>query len=160
MLVNYIITFLMIILGIVCLLLIGLVLIQKSKGQGAISFGGGVEAVFGAQMGNVVTRATVVLAILFLVITTALAIMRPRGGSGSTLADRTEAGNTPRAAQTPMDFSNQPLAIPSGDDEDGNIMLPFQTITIPEPTDGEAPEASGDNEEQAAPVPAPEAGAE
>jgi len=64
----------------VCLLLIGLVLMQRSKGQGVgLSFGGGAEAIFGAQMGNVLTRFTVILGIVFLVNTTILAVMRPTG---------------------------------------------------------------------------------
>lgn len=73
---------------IVCLLLIGIVLIQRSKGQGVgLSFGGGAEAVFGAQMGNVLTRATVVLAVVFLVNTAILAILKPTSRGGS-LAER------------------------------------------------------------------------
>ena len=48
---------------VVCLMLIGLVLIQRSKGEGISSaFGGGMgESIFGANVGNVVTRTTVVL---------------------------------------------------------------------------------------------------
>ena len=155
MFVNYVISFLMVLLGIVCLLLIGLVLIQKTKGQGAVSFGGGVEAVFGAQMGNVLTRATVVLAILFLAITTVLALIRPRGGVGSSIGERAEAKNTPRAAQTSMDYSNQPLAIPNGDEDGGGtVSLPANMITLPEPSGEEAvPAVSG---EEQAPAPSPE----
>jgi len=83
---------LLVALGIVCLLLIGLVLIQRSKGQGTgLSFGGGAESVFGTQTGNILTRATVVLAILFLVITTAFTVLRPRGKAGTSLADQLEA---------------------------------------------------------------------
>ena len=91
---NTIIYLLMIALGIICALLIGVILIQRSKGQGTgLSFGGGAEAVFGAQMGNVLTRATVVLAILFLVITTLFTVLRPHGVRSKSMADQIEAQN-------------------------------------------------------------------
>ncbi len=69
--------------ALVCFLLIGIVLLQKSTGDGnGLSFGGGAESVFGAQTGNVLTRGTVILAILFLVNTLVLCVLRPerRGG--------------------------------------------------------------------------------
>ena len=70
---------------IVCLMLIGIILIQKSKGRGlGLSFGGGAaETVFGGQMGNVLTRTTVILAVVFLVNTTLLAVLRPGSTSKS-----------------------------------------------------------------------------
>ena len=84
--------------AVVCLLLIGIVLIQRSKGQGVgLSFGGGAEAVFGAQMGNVLTRATVVLAVIFLLNTTLLAILKPTGRSAS-VAERIETPAPAKAA--------------------------------------------------------------
>jgi len=135
--INYIIGILMVLLGIVCLILIGLVLIQKTKGQGAISFGGGAEAVFGAQMGNVLTRATVVFGILFLVIVAALSVMKPRGRASSSFADRIESKNTPQTAQQPMDFdySQQPMAQP--------IEFDGGTITIPaRPENADLPPAN------------------
>ncbi|MBR0056969.1 MAG: preprotein translocase subunit SecG, partial [Kiritimatiellae bacterium] len=53
------------VLVIVCLLLVGVILLQRNKGAGAgVTFGGG-EAVFGADMGNVLTRSTIVLGFLF-----------------------------------------------------------------------------------------------
>ena len=73
---------------IVCILLIGIVLIQRSKGQGVgLSFGSGAEAIFGAQAGNVVVRATVILGIVFLVNTALLAVLRPTAKSDS-IAER------------------------------------------------------------------------
>lgn len=63
--------------GIVSFLLVGVILIQRGKGGGmGMSMGGGMgEAVFGAQVGNVLTRATVVLAAVFLVNTTVLSVL-------------------------------------------------------------------------------------
>ena len=52
----------------VSLLLIGVILLQRNKGAGAgVSFGMG-EAVFGADMGNVLTRTTIVLGVIFLLL--------------------------------------------------------------------------------------------
>ena len=76
---------------VVCLLLIGLVLIQRSKGEGISSaIGGGVgEAIFGANVGNVVTRTTVVLGIVFLLNTICLTLLltKTRGHSTGSVMD-------------------------------------------------------------------------
>ncbi len=74
--------------ALVSALLIGVILIQKSKGgMGGSAFGGGMgEAIFGSRMGNVLTKATVVLGIIFLVNTILLTIFTARRetrGSGS-----------------------------------------------------------------------------
>ena len=63
-----------------CVLLIGVILLQKSKGQGVgLAFGSGMgEAMFGSRVGNVLTKATVVLAIVFLANTTLLALLGAR----------------------------------------------------------------------------------
>ena len=49
------------------LMLIGLILLQKAKGEGlGMAFGGGAgEALFGARAGNVLTKMTVTLGITF-----------------------------------------------------------------------------------------------
>lgn len=93
--------------AIVCLLLIGIVLLQRSKGQGVgLSFGGGAEAVFGAQMGNVLTRGTVILAVIFLLNTTLLAILRPKGRSAS-VAERIEPAAPVPAAPAPASTAEE-----------------------------------------------------
>jgi len=68
---------LMIVEVLTCLLLLSVILIQRSKSQGmGLAFGAGMgEQMFGSQVGNVLTRATVVLAIVFLVNTTLLGLM-------------------------------------------------------------------------------------
>ncbi len=59
----------------VSLLLICVILLQRNKGAGAgVSFGMG-EAVFGADMGNVLTRTTIVLGIIFLVLVLGLSLL-------------------------------------------------------------------------------------
>ena len=117
---DILIRLLMALEAVVCLMLIGVILIQRSKGRGmGISFGGGAaEAVFGAQMGNVLTRTTVILAAIFLINTTILAILKPRGASAD-VTERLPAPDpvpveapaaTPAPATTPVDLSADALA--------------------------------------------------
>ena len=60
-----------------CLLLIGIILLQKSKSEGlGLAFGAGAgESLFGARAGNVLSKATVVLGIVFLASTLFLGIL-------------------------------------------------------------------------------------
>ena len=68
----------LIVVEVVCsALLIGVILIQKTKsgGLGGLAFGSGVgETLFGSRTGNVLTRATVILASVFLLNTLFLAM--------------------------------------------------------------------------------------
>jgi preprotein translocase subunit SecG len=69
---------LLIILEAACsLALIGLILLQKSKDGGlGLAFGsGGNDSLFGARAGNVLTKATVGIGILFLVNTLILGVL-------------------------------------------------------------------------------------
>jgi preprotein translocase subunit SecG len=60
--------FLIVVLVLCSLLLIGLILLQKSKSEGlGLAFGAGAgESLFGARAGNVLSRATVVLGVVFM----------------------------------------------------------------------------------------------
>lgn len=81
------------------LLLIGLILLQKSKSEGlGLAFGGGAgEALFGARTGNVLTKMTVGLSITFLV-TTLLLAMTYSGKQETSLVEQ-NLGEMPAAAQ-------------------------------------------------------------
>src|SRR5689334_24033373 len=80
----------------VCLLLLLVILLQQGKGDMAAAFGGGSsQSAFGARTGaTVLSKATAVLAVLFMVGALALAIMGSRG-PGSLLSG---AAPAPRPA--------------------------------------------------------------
>jgi len=71
-----------------CLALIGLILLQKSKSEGlGLAFGsGGGDSLFGATAGNVLTKATVIIGIVFLVNTLLLGMLFA-GSSDTSLMD-------------------------------------------------------------------------
>lgn len=62
---------------ITCLLLMGVILLQKSKGGGlGTALGGGAsDAIFGSRTGNVLTKITVTLAIVFLANTALIGVL-------------------------------------------------------------------------------------
>ncbi len=64
---------------IICVLLVLLVLVQEedNSGMGGL-LGGGNSAAFGAHQASVLTKATVVLAVLFFLVTFALAKILPK----------------------------------------------------------------------------------
>ena len=103
---------------ITCLLLIGAILIQRSKSHGAgLAFGAGMgETIFGSQAGNVLTRITVILAIIFFLNTVALAFISqhknyPKPKQKSVPQQQASASSQPvqdrPLAQPPM---NQPVS--------------------------------------------------
>lgn len=150
--------FLQFILVIVCIMLVGVILLQRNKGAGAgVTFGGG-EAVFGADMGNVLTRSTIVLGVLFLAITIALSIINAHArkvGAGSvTDGLATAPAKTlpaPAAEPAPADeASSFDVADAAADAADAAVAA--ETAEAP----SAAPEAPADVPEAAAEV-APEA---
>ncbi len=96
----------------VCLLLVGIILLQRGSkdggGAAGLSMGGGMgEAVFGGQVGNVLTKGTIVLGVIFLVNTLTLAILSA-GKSGSIM----EGSSTRTQAAAPVEM---PAAMPIED---------------------------------------------
>jgi preprotein translocase subunit SecG len=68
----------------ICLFLIGVVLLQQGKGQDlASAFGGGTtQTAFGPRgSANILSRATTILAGLFMVTSLSLSVLRPRAAS-------------------------------------------------------------------------------
>lgn len=84
-----------------CLALIGLILLQKSKSEGlGVAFGGGGnDSLFGARAGNVLTKATVGIGLLFLVNTLVLGILFA-GSANESLMDNAVVPTAP-AQQAP-----------------------------------------------------------
>ncbi len=75
---------------IICLLLVTIILMQKSKGGGGLgtAFGGGMgESLFGSRAGNILTKATIVLAAAFMVNTLLLALVMAGAGPERALMD-------------------------------------------------------------------------
>jgi preprotein translocase subunit SecG len=88
-----------------CILLIGLILLQRSKNEGlGLAFGAGAgESLFGARAGNVLSKATVVLGITFMATTLVLGILFAQ--KDKTLMDEVGSGS----AVQPAAVQSQPL---------------------------------------------------
>src|SRR5439155_27327989 len=87
-----------------CLILLMVILLQQGKGDMAAAFGGGSsQSAFGARAGaTVLSKATAVLAALFMLGAMALAIMGQRGpGSAVSGAPAAPPVKAPASATTP-----------------------------------------------------------
>ena len=93
-----------------CLFLIGVVLLQQGKGQDLASAfgGGGTQTAFGPRgQANVLSRATTILAGVFMVTSLSLSLIRPRAAS---VLDTLPAS---AASPSPSPAAKLPLAAPS-----------------------------------------------
>ena len=90
---SILIGFLYVLEVVVCFLLGGVILLQKPKEGGlGVSFGGGMgEALFGAQMGNVLTKGTIILGTVFLLNTLLLSRLTSHTGVSIMEGVRTPA---------------------------------------------------------------------
>ncbi len=91
---------------IACLFLIGVVLLQQGKGQDLASAfgGGGTQTAFGPRgSANVLSRATTILAGLFMITSLGLSLVRPRQGTilDSVAAPPVAASPSPKASSSP-----------------------------------------------------------
>lgn len=89
-----------------CLILLLVILLQQGKGDMAAAFGGGgSQSAFGARGGaTVLSKATAILSVLFMLGAMALSIMG-RGGSGSVVS-----GTAPAA---PISAPKAPVTAPA-----------------------------------------------
>src|SRR5262245_46049590 len=102
---------------IVCLCLVAVILVQSGKGGGLASgaFGGATQTVFGGRGAtDFITRATIVLGVMFFLTSLSLALMTTKGNVGGRSvvgeAARRGAGSAP--ATTPA--TGAPAGAPAG----------------------------------------------
>jgi preprotein translocase subunit SecG len=98
---NFLVALLIVVEVICCLMLIGLVLLQKSKSEGlGMAFGAGAgESLFGARAGNVLSKATVVLGIVFLANTLVLGVLFAQNENESSIGKQLQQSAGPVPAQ-------------------------------------------------------------
>jgi preprotein translocase subunit SecG len=98
---------------IVCFLLGGVILLQKPKEGGlGVSFGGGMgEALFGAQMGNVLTKGTIILGAVFLLNT--LILSRLTSNTGASLMEGVKTPAPTAEQALPFAAPTAPAADPT-----------------------------------------------
>jgi len=125
--------------AVVSFLLVGVILIQKTKAQGmGLAFGAGMgETLFGAQVGNVLTRTTVILAIVFLVNTTLLAVIGTTRRATS-VADAIEETSPIVPAAAPAAPWASPAAPPAPIPTDA-MPIPTPAPVTPAETDAGSP---------------------
>ncbi len=111
---SSILTYILILVeAIVCFLLISIILVQRTKSQGVgMAFGAGMgETLFGSHIGNVLTKATTILGIIFLVNTTVLAMLGTKESSGvKTVTDTIPVAPAAVQMPVPMDPAQMPLS--------------------------------------------------
>ena len=154
---SILIGFLYVIEVVVCLLLAGIVMLQKPKegGLGGVIGGGMAEAAFGADAGNVLIKGTIILGTIFLLNTLALARFTSTVHAKSVMND-VEAP-TPAQQMPQMPVPQMPDA-PATDAK--TPALPATPATAPKapaapaPAAPKAPEAPKAPAAPAAPAPA------
>src|SRR5258708_34369027 len=102
---------------IACLFLIGVVLLQQGKGQDLASAfgGGGSQAAFGPRgSATVLSRATAILAGLFMVTSLSLSVLRYREASILDTVPAPGASPTPGASASPGASTAVPPTGPAG----------------------------------------------
>jgi preprotein translocase subunit SecG len=113
------------------LLLIGVILLQKSKSEGlGLAFGSGMgETLFGSRAGNVLTKITVTLSLVFLANTALLGRMFTTAHEISIIDQRTEA----LPVSAPMAPSQQPVEAPQAPSVAAPTLLPGSTLNEASP---------------------------
>ncbi|RJF87417.1 preprotein translocase subunit SecG [Oleomonas cavernae] len=111
--------------------LIGVVLVQKSEG-GALGIGGSGGGFMSARgAANLLTRATAILAGLFMISSLALTMLARTGGEGS-IVDRIEQ------QQAPVLVPSEP-AVPAPATTTPSTPAPTESVPAPAPVPGSAP---------------------
>ncbi len=113
-----------VVLVLCCLMLIGLILLQKSKSEGlGLAFGAGAgESLFGARAGNVLSRATVVIGSVFMASTLILGVLFAQ--NEATLMDSVESDPVQPSAMQSQPVEGLDLGAPVIDTESAPIEIP------------------------------------
>ena len=122
---------------IACLLLIAIVLLQQGKGQDLASAfgGGGSQTAFGPRgSATVLSRATTILAALFVITSLSLSVLKPGRSSVLDQVPETVASPTPAAPDAPAEAT--PPATPARDDA-ADAVPPTEPVPEPASTDPE-----------------------
>ena len=126
------------------ILLIGIILIQKSKseGLGGSAFGGAAETLFGARAGNILTKATITLTVIFMANTLALSFFFA-GTQERSLID---------VAPTVQDVTPAPAPPPAGVGDEFDMDAPLPSVDAGPAADTAPPVVSMPPVETAPPV--------
>ncbi|MCX6997687.1 MAG: preprotein translocase subunit SecG [Kiritimatiellaeota bacterium] len=147
----YVLKMLMLIVEVLCsLLLVVVILLQKSKSQGlGMAFGAGMgESLFGSRAGNVLSKITIILGIVFLVNTLFLGILfahaqdaRQQQGRGLMSKPAQVPLATPLRAQTglPPTRIDLPVTPPVSVPVNPAPAVPAPAPAVPVPAPAPAP---------------------
>lgn len=125
--------------AIISVLLIGIILVQRSKDEGlGLAFGAGVgETLFGSRAGNVLTKITIGLATAFLLITIWIGYLLSGAARSSSVTDRLPAAPAGQAQQQQVPAQPQ---LPAGAPSDVPAPAPTPAVPVaPTPSQGAAP---------------------
>ncbi len=152
---NILYGFLVVLEVLVSFLLIGIILLQKSKGGGFAGIGMASavgENLFGSRAGNILTKTTVVLASIFLVNTLVMAKIQASGQDRSILDAAGTLGVMREVPDEPppelREIEDEPEAEPAARPEDETDVETSEVLVAPEdagaPPAPPAPEAVPD----------------
>ena len=146
---------------ILAVLLIGVVLLQRSEG-GGLGMGSTGGVMTGRQAANALTRATWILAGAFLVTSLALTVIAARNASNGSIVDQLDLGNQPVPSDAPVPGAVRDYAPPPPSAEPvvpgaGQPVMPppaAAPAAEPAPAPATPAPASGQADSPATPAPA------
>jgi len=145
--------FLILVEAVTSFLLIGIIFLQKTKGGMGGAFGGGMgEAIFGSRMGNVLTKGTAILGVVFLVNTTLLAYLTANRRTTSVTDGMSIAAPAMPSPSAPLGVPSdvepfqpgaaefpEPVGAPTGPVEPVDLTQPALPTAPAEPSAGDTP---------------------
>ncbi|WP_429911268.1 preprotein translocase subunit SecG [Glycocaulis sp.] len=138
-------TILLIIQILVAIALVAVVLMQRSEG-GALGIGGGGPGgmVSGRGAANLLTRTSMILGVVFMANSIALAALSRMDGAGQSVIDR--VGTQDERGPLPFSFDDDGEPIPA--DEAPAAETADQPADVPAPFEGEASDTPADADEE------------